>query len=59
MDEEGRYWQMACSYYPDPRRSSESQVVVYGGEKPVPGMLPNDVHVEQRGLIIVSFGKMC
>ena len=55
LGEIGRYWQVACSYFCEPGKSTETQVVVYGGAK-------HDPSVEEvqfcnlRDLTILSFG---
>ena len=55
LGEVGRYWHVVCPYFCEPGKSTETQVVVYGGAK-------HDPSVEEvqfcnlRDLMILSFG---
>ena len=53
LGERGRYWQVACPHFVEPKKSMESQVVVFGGAV-------QDAEVVQfnavRDLLILSFG---
>ena len=55
LNEDGRYWHIACSYFPQPTQSSEGQIIIYGGAK----QDKSTEHVSfigQRGLTILVFG---
>ncbi len=56
LNEEGRYWHIACSYFPQADESTECRIAVYGGAKQ--DMTAEHVSfIGQRGLAVLSFGK--
>lgn len=57
LGEVGRYWHIACSYFCEPGKTTEGQVVVYGGSKHSDTSAGAVQFSGLRDLMILSFGE--
>ena len=53
LGERGRYWQVACPHFVEPSKSTETQVVVFGGAVQIGEVVQFNA---VRDLLILSFG---